>query len=71
VPQITQAYITSRLESVSLVLQNSQLEDMLDNEEQLSEQMDALPYLVGEWERAGMGLHVHAAWACMGVRGLA
>jgi len=46
VPQITQAYITSRLESVGLVLQNSLLEDMLDNEEQLSEQMDALPYLV-------------------------
>lgn len=46
VPQITKAYITSRLESVALVLQNSLLEDMLDNEEQLTEQMDALPYLV-------------------------
>ncbi|GAX79235.1 hypothetical protein CEUSTIGMA_g6675.t1 [Chlamydomonas eustigma] len=46
VPQITQAYITSRLESVTLVMQNSSLDDMLDNEEQLTEQMDALPYLV-------------------------
>ena len=32
---------------MALVLQNNLLEDMLDNEEQLSEQMDALPYLVG------------------------
>jgi hypothetical protein len=47
VPLITRAYITSRLESVALVLQNPLLEDILDNEEQLSEQMDALPYLVG------------------------
>ncbi|KAL6753879.1 armadillo-type protein [Haematococcus lacustris] len=46
VPAITQAYITSRLESVSLVLSNGALEDMLDNEEQLTEQLDALPYLV-------------------------
>eukprot|EP00798_Chlamydomonas_sp_ICE-L_P019293 gene19293-25939_t len=46
VPQITQAYITSRLESVGLVLQNNMLEDMLENEDQLTEQMDALPYLV-------------------------
>mmetsp|Transcript_8801 Transcript_8801/g.18815 ORF Transcript_8801/g.18815 Transcript_8801/m.18815 type:complete len:1064 (-) Transcript_8801:979-4170(-) len=46
VPQITQAYITSRLESVALVMQNNLLEDMLDNEEQLAEQMDALPSLV-------------------------
>ena len=36
-----------RLESVALVLQNTMLEDMLDNEEQLSEQLEALPYLVG------------------------
>lgn len=35
-----------RLESVSLVIQNNLLEDMLDNEEQMAEQMDALPYLV-------------------------
>jgi len=46
VPAITQAYITSRLESVGLVLQNGLLEDMLDNEEALAEQLDALPYLV-------------------------
>eukprot|EP00798_Chlamydomonas_sp_ICE-L_P003304 gene3304-13331_t len=46
VPQITQTYITSRLESVGLVLQNSMLENMLENEDQLTEQMDALPYLV-------------------------
>lgn len=31
---------------MSLVLQNCLLEDMLDNEEQLTEQLDALPYLV-------------------------
>ena len=31
---------------MALVLSNTQLEDMLDNEEQLAEQMDALPYLV-------------------------
>ena len=35
-----------RLESVALVMQNCMLEDMLDNEEQLTEQLDALPYLV-------------------------
>ncbi|MEW5298899.1 MAG: hypothetical protein WDW36_001972 [Sanguina aurantia] len=46
VPAITTAYITSRLESVALVAGNAGLDDMLDNEEQLAEQMDALPYLV-------------------------
>jgi len=46
VPAITQAYITTRLESVAMVMQNCLLEDMLDNEEQLTEQLDALPYLV-------------------------
>lgn len=35
-----------RLESVALVLANGLLEDMLDNEEALAEQLDALPYLV-------------------------
>lgn len=35
-----------RLESVALVAGNAGLDDMLDNEEQLAEQMDALPYLV-------------------------
>lgn len=38
--------VPNRLESVALVLANNLLEDMLDNEEQLGEQMDALPYLV-------------------------
>eukprot|EP00983_Pelagomonas_calceolata_P110828 1159718-Pelagomonas_calceolata.AAC.2 len=37
---------TRRLESVAMVMQNCLLEDMLDNEEQLTEQLDALPYLV-------------------------
>lgn len=47
VPKITQAYITSRLESVRLVLaQGNGLEEMLDAEEQLSEQLESLPYLV-------------------------
>lgn len=45
VPKITQAYITSRLESVSLVLGNAMLEDLLDNEEQMAEQLDSLPFL--------------------------
>lgn len=45
VPKIAQAYITSRLESVSVVLQNGLLEDLLDNEEQLSDQLESLPYL--------------------------
>ena len=35
VPKITEAYITSRLDSVQLVLQNPSVEDMLENEEQL------------------------------------
>jgi len=42
-----------RLESVALVMQNGLLEDMLDNEEQLTEQLDALPFLVGV---LGLGL---------------
>ncbi|WIA44165.1 hypothetical protein OEZ86_010498 [Tetradesmus obliquus] len=47
VPKITQAYITSRLESVRLVLVGgSSLDDMLDAEDQLSEQLESLPYLV-------------------------
>ena len=40
---------------MSLVLQNSSLDDMLDNEEQLSEQMDALPYLVSSYQKCGEG----------------
>lgn len=45
VPKITEAYITSRLDSVQLVLQNPAVEDMLENEEQLQEQFDCLPFL--------------------------
>jgi exportin-7 len=45
VPKITEAYITSRLDSVQLVLQNPSVEDMLENEEQLQEQFDCLPFL--------------------------
>ncbi|KAK9818400.1 hypothetical protein WJX72_012091 [[Myrmecia] bisecta] len=45
VPKITEAYITSRLESVRAVLQNGLSDDPLDNEEQLQDQMDSLPYM--------------------------
>ena len=45
VPKITEAYITSRLDSVQQVLQNPAVEDMLENEEQLQEQFDCLPFL--------------------------
>jgi len=45
VPKITEAYITSRLDSVQLVLRNPSVEDMLENEEQLQEQFDCLPFL--------------------------
>eukprot|EP00897_Mesotaenium_endlicherianum_P004381 jgi/Mesen1/3971/ME000210S03214 len=45
VPKITEAYITSRLDSVQAVLQNNLAEDPLDNEEHLSDQLDSLPYL--------------------------
>eukprot|EP00877_Chromochloris_zofingiensis_P005215 jgi/Chrzof1/14695/Cz09g12110.t1 len=45
VPKIMQAYVTSRLESVSLVIQNGSLDEMLDGEEQLSDQLESLPYL--------------------------
>lgn len=45
VPKITEAYITSRLDSVQAVLQNNIAEDPLDNEEHLQDQLDSLPYL--------------------------
>ncbi|CAL5227709.1 g10719 [Coccomyxa viridis] len=45
VPKITEAYLTSRLDSVRVVLSNGQMEDPLENEEQLQEQMDSLPYM--------------------------
>ena len=45
VPKITEAYITSRLDSVQAVLQNNLADDPLDNEEHLQDQMDSLPYL--------------------------
>ncbi|CAK9199269.1 unnamed protein product [Sphagnum troendelagicum] len=45
VPKITQAYITTRLDSVKAVIQNNISEDPLDNEEHLQDQLDSLPYL--------------------------
>eukprot|EP00899_Mesostigma_viride_P004716 jgi/Mesvir1/14245/Mv09683-RA.1 len=45
VPKITEVYITSRLNSVQAVLANSSAEDPLENEEQLQDQLDSLPYL--------------------------
>lgn len=50
VPKITTAYVTSRLDSVAAVLASQQsggggIEDPLENEEQLQEQLDAIPYL--------------------------
>ncbi|CAM6032695.1 unnamed protein product [Sphagnum compactum] len=45
VPKITETYISSRLDSVQMVLQNNITEDPLDNEEQLQDQLDSLPYL--------------------------
>lgn len=45
VPRIIEAYVMSRLESVTTVLQNGSAEDPLDNEEQLQDQLDSLPYL--------------------------
>uniref|UniRef100_A0A7S1SV05 Exportin-7/Ran-binding protein 17 TPR repeats domain-containing protein n=1 Tax=Tetraselmis chuii TaxID=63592 RepID=A0A7S1SV05_9CHLO len=45
VPRIIEAYVMSRLESVTTVLQNGSTEDPLDNEEQLQDQLDSLPYL--------------------------
>ncbi|KAG2485018.1 hypothetical protein HYH03_016221 [Edaphochlamys debaryana] len=46
VPAITQAYVTSRLESVARCAANPTLDDMLDTEDSLAEQLDALPYLM-------------------------
>jgi len=45
VPNIIEAYVTSRLESVATVLSGQATEDPLENEDQLAEQMDGLPYL--------------------------
>ncbi|PSC72660.1 exportin-7 isoform X2 isoform A [Micractinium conductrix] len=45
VPKITRAYITSRLESVQAVVVQGAAEDPLDNDEQLQDQLDSLPYL--------------------------
>eukprot|EP00891_Asterochloris_glomerata_P007395 jgi/Astpho2/7395/fgenesh1_pm.00114_%23_12_t len=44
VPKISRAYINSRLESVVLVLDNNLEDDPLDNEDQMAEQMESLPY---------------------------
>ena len=45
VPRIIEAYVVSRLESVTAVLQNGVSDDPLDNDEQLQDQLDSLPYL--------------------------
>lgn len=61
-----------RLESVALVMQNCMLEDMLDNEEQLTEQLEALPYLVGfgGWGGCGQGGGRGEVHACVRMRAL-
>ncbi|EFJ32102.1 hypothetical protein SELMODRAFT_87550 [Selaginella moellendorffii] len=46
VPKITEAYITSRFDSVQqAIVQNNLAEDPLDNEEHLQDQLDSLPFL--------------------------
>lgn len=46
VPRITRAYVESRLQSVTTVAAGAATcDDPLDNEEQLTEQLDSLPYL--------------------------
>lgn len=60
VPRITEAYITSRLDSVQAVLQNHLPEDPLDNDEQLQDQLDNLPYLCRfQFERTSKFLISH------------
>eukprot|EP00892_Ulva_mutabilis_P000720 jgi/Ulvmu1/10649/UM066_0030.1 len=44
-PQIISAYVQCRLDSVQLVAQGQAVEDPLDNEENLQEQLESLPYL--------------------------
>lgn len=44
VPRINQAYITSRLDSVAAAVKGGS-EDPLDNEEQVADQLDAIPFL--------------------------
>jgi len=44
VPRINQAYITSRLDSVAAAVKGGG-EDPLDNEEQVADQLDAIPFL--------------------------
>lgn len=45
VPTITRAYITSRLQSVPAALEAGALDELLEGEEALAEQLEALPYL--------------------------
>eukprot|EP00242_Pyramimonas_sp_CCMP2087_P001295 CAMPEP_0198228690 /NCGR_PEP_ID=MMETSP1445-20131203/113729_1 /TAXON_ID=36898 /ORGANISM="Pyramimonas sp., Strain CCMP2087" /LENGTH=1057 /DNA_ID=CAMNT_0043909107 /DNA_START=452 /DNA_END=3625 /DNA_ORIENTATION=+ len=45
VPKITEAYITSRLDSVQAIVTGNLPDDPLDNDEQLQDQLDSLPYL--------------------------
>jgi hypothetical protein len=80
VPKITQAYVTSRLDSVRVLLSSGGggLDEMLDAEEQLSEQLESLPYLVRfQYEKSrcvalgllsvGVGLTV-SGFRCRGCR---
>ncbi|KAJ7517501.1 hypothetical protein O6H91_21G026900 [Diphasiastrum complanatum] len=45
VPQITEAFITSRFDSVQALLQDNSGEDPLDKAELLEDQLESLPYL--------------------------
>lgn len=45
VPDIIEAFVTSRLESVAVVLAGHATEDPLESDDQLQEQMDSLPFL--------------------------
>lgn len=44
-PKIIVAYVTSRLDSVTITQQDPTIEDPLENEEQLQDQLESLPYL--------------------------
>lgn len=44
-PELSSVYSWCRLESVTTVLANNTLDDPLENAEQLSEQMESLPYI--------------------------
>ncbi|KAH7288361.1 hypothetical protein KP509_31G023600 [Ceratopteris richardii] len=55
VPQITEAYISSRFDAVQAVAQGTITEDPLENEELLHDQLDNLPYLCRfQYEKTSM-----------------